>query len=61
MTSPHPCEHERWPDGGRKPSVYVLVMLALMYETDVLCLLDLADHKNLAPQDRLTLIRPPQP
>jgi hypothetical protein len=36
-------------------------MLAQMYETDVLCLLDLADHENLAPQDRLTLIRPPHP
>lgn len=61
MTGAHLCEHERWPDGGRKPSVYVLLMLAQMYETDVLCLLDLADHENLAPQDRLTLIRPPRP
>lgn len=61
MTGPHLCEHERWPDGGRKPSVYVLLMLAQMYETDVRCLLDLADHENLAPQDRLTLIRPSQP
>ena len=61
MTGPHLCEHERWPDGGRKPSVYVLLMLAQMYETDVLCLLDLVDHENLAPQDRLTLIRLPQP
>jgi hypothetical protein len=60
MTGPHLCEHERWPDGGRKPSVYVLLMLAQMYETDALCLLDLADHENLAPQDRLTLIRLPQ-
>jgi hypothetical protein len=59
MTGPHLCEHERWPSGGRKPSVYVLVMLAQMYETDVLCLLDLADHENLAPKDRLALIRPP--
>ena len=60
MTGPHLCEHERWPDGGRKPSVYVLLMLARMYETDVQCLLDLADHENLAPQDRLTLIHPLQ-
>jgi len=60
MTGPHLCEHERWPDGGRKPSVYVLLMLAQMYETEVLCLLDLADHENLVPQDRLTLIRLPQ-
>ena len=60
MTGPHLCEHERWPDGGRKPSVYVLLMLAQMYETGVLCLLDLADHENLAPHDRLMLIRLPQ-
>ena len=60
MTGPHLFEHERWPDGGRKPSVYVLVMLARLYETDVLCLLDLADHEHLAPRDRLTLIRRPQ-
>lgn len=60
MTGPHLCEYERWPDSGRKPSVYVLMMLARMYETDVLFLLDLADHESLAPRDRLTLIRPPQ-
>jgi transcriptional regulator with XRE-family HTH domain len=61
MTGPHLCEHERWPDGGRKPSVFVLVMLARLYETDVLSLLDLADHESLAPRDRLTLIRPSRP
>jgi transcriptional regulator with XRE-family HTH domain len=60
MTGAHLCEHERWPHGGRKPSVFMLVMLARMYETDPLCLLDLADHENLDPKDRLTLIRPPQ-
>jgi transcriptional regulator with XRE-family HTH domain len=54
-------EHERWPAGGRKPTVRVLLLLAQMYQTDVACLLDLADYENLAPQDRLTLIRPPQP
>ena len=65
MTSTHLCEMERWPlapSGGRKPSVSVLVMLAQMYQTDVLSLLDLADHENLAPQDRRTLLRPdPRP
>jgi transcriptional regulator with XRE-family HTH domain len=61
MTGPHLCEYERWPSGGRKPSVYLLLMLAQMYETEVLCLLDLADHESLAPQDRLALIRPMQP
>jgi transcriptional regulator with XRE-family HTH domain len=60
MTGAHLCEHERWPAGGRKPSVFMLVMLARVYETDTLCLLDLADHESLDPKDRLTLIRPPQ-
>jgi hypothetical protein len=60
MTGAHLCEHERWPDGGRKPSVFMLATLARMYETDVLRLLDLADHENLDPRDRLMLARPPQ-
>jgi hypothetical protein len=60
MTGPHLCEHEHWPDGGRKPSAFTLLMLAQLYQTDVLRLLDLADHENLAPQDRLTLIHRPQ-
>jgi hypothetical protein len=61
MTGAHLCEYEQWPDSERKPSVYVLVTLARLYDTDALCLLDLADHENLAPKDRLALTRPPQP
>ena len=61
MTGPHLCEVEKWPDSSRKPSVYVLLTLAAMYQTDVLRLLDLADHENLAPEDRLALVRPAQP
>ncbi len=61
MTGAHFSEYEHWPSSGRKPSVYLLIMLARLYETDVLSLLDLADHENLAPQDRLTLIRRPVP
>lgn len=61
MTGPHLCEHERWPDGGRRPSVYVLLMLAKIYETDVLRLLDLADHESLDPKERLALVRPQRP
>jgi hypothetical protein len=52
------CEYEKWPHSQRRPSVYVLVMLALVYETGVLDLLDLADHENLPPRDRLTLLQP---
>jgi hypothetical protein len=35
-------------------------MLAEIYETDVLCLLDLADHESLPQQDRLVLLRRPR-
>ena len=52
------CEH--WPRSTRKPSVYVLFMLAEIYQTDVLCLLDLADHESLPQQDRLVLLRRPR-
>jgi hypothetical protein len=61
MTGAHLCEYEQWPGSERKPSVYVLVTLARLYDTDALCLLDLADHESLAPKDRLALIRPQQP
>jgi transcriptional regulator with XRE-family HTH domain len=57
MTGPHLCEVEKWPDSSRKPSAYVLCLLACVYETDVLCLLDLADHESLPQQDRLVLMR----
>ena len=57
MTGPHLCEVEKWPDSSRKPSAYVLCLLAGVYGTDVLCLLDLADHERLPQQDRLVLMR----
>jgi hypothetical protein len=59
MTGPHLCEVEKWPGSSRKPSVYVLCLLAGVYETDVRCLLDLADHESLPQQDRLVLMRRP--
>jgi len=40
--------------------VYVLCLLAGVYETDVLCLLDLADHESLPRHDRLVLMRRPR-
>ena len=43
---------------GQQPqAVGVLCLLAGVYETDVLCLLDLADHESLPQQDRLVLMR----
>jgi hypothetical protein len=35
MTGPHLCEVEKWPDSSRKPSAYVLCLLAGVYGTDV--------------------------
>jgi len=57
MSSSHLCELERWPRSDRKPSAYVLCLLARVYETDVLCLLDLADHESLPQHDRVVLMR----
>jgi Helix-turn-helix domain len=58
LTGSRLSEWEQWPRTGRKPSVYAC-MLAEIYETDVLCLLDLADHESLPQQDRLVLLRRP--
>ncbi len=60
LTASRLSEYEHWPRTARKPSVYVLCMLAEIYETDVLCLLDLADHEGLPQQDRLVLLRRPR-
>jgi transcriptional regulator with XRE-family HTH domain len=60
LTGSRLSEWEHWPRSSRKPSLYVLVMLAELYETDVLCLLDLADHESLPQQDRLVLLRRPR-
>jgi transcriptional regulator with XRE-family HTH domain len=60
ITGSRLSEYEHWPHSTRKPSVYVLFMLAEIYETDVMCLLDLADHESLPQQDRLVLMRRPR-
>jgi hypothetical protein len=56
MTGPHLCECEKWPRSTRRPSVYVLCMLAVIYEAEAL---DLADHEGLPQQERLVLLRRP--
>jgi len=57
LTGSRLSEFEHWPQTARKPSVYVLCMLAGIYQTDVLCLLDFADHESLPQQDLLVLLR----
>lgn len=48
-------EYERWPHGGRRPSAYVLTVLAAIYGTTVEQLLDYDDHRSLPPQERTVL------
>jgi hypothetical protein len=60
MTGSHLCEYEKWPSSRRRPSVYVLSMLAATYQALVASLLDLADHEGLPQPDRLVLLRGPR-
>jgi transcriptional regulator with XRE-family HTH domain len=48
-------EYERWPHGGRRPSPYVLTVLAEVYGTVLDALLDAADLAELPEQDRTVL------
>lgn len=48
-------EYERWPQGGRRPSPYVLTVLAEVYGTQVRRLLDDADDRAMPEQDRAVL------
>jgi transcriptional regulator with XRE-family HTH domain/tetratricopeptide (TPR) repeat protein len=48
-------EYERWPQGGRRPSPYVLTVLAEVYGTEVRRLLDDADDAAMPEQDRAVL------
>jgi transcriptional regulator with XRE-family HTH domain len=60
LTASRLSEFEHWPQTARKPSVYVLAMLAEVYQTDVLCLLDFADHESLPQRDLMVLTRRPR-
>jgi transcriptional regulator with XRE-family HTH domain len=48
-------EYERWPNGGRRPSPYVLTVLATVLGTTVERLLDYDDHRHLPDQERTVL------
>jgi hypothetical protein len=58
MTGPHLCEYENWPGAGpapagRRPTPYLLSLLAAVYGCTVHDLLDLADYEHMPPGDRL--------
>jgi hypothetical protein len=60
MTGPHLCEYEQWPGlgtvpTGRKPTPYILALLAAVYGADSYQLLDLDDYAHLPAADRLVL------
>ena len=49
MTAPHLCEHENWPGhaavpSGRRPTPYLLAVLATIYDCAVTELIDLSDR-----------------
>lgn len=65
MTAAHLCEYEEWPGEalpgsgreptGRKPTPYILSLLARAYATTVPSLVDEADQAWLPPADRLVI------
>jgi hypothetical protein len=60
MTGPHLCELEAWPGyaakpSGRRPTPYLLTLLAAVYGCAIADLLDLADHEHMRPADLLIL------
>jgi hypothetical protein len=60
MTAPHLSEYENWPGhrpepSGRRPTPYLLAVLAAVYDCAVADLIDLADREHLRPVDLLIL------
>lgn len=48
-------EYERWPSGGRRPSVYALIVLGKVFDASVNQLVDYFDHCALPDTDRAVL------
>jgi hypothetical protein len=62
MTAPHLCEHENWPGhgtqpSGRRPTPYLLAVLATVYDCAVTELIDLSDREHFPASDLLILDR----
>ena len=60
MTASHLCEHENWPGhnstpSGRRPTPYLLAVLAAVYDCGIIDLIDLADREHLPAADLLIL------
>jgi hypothetical protein len=66
MTAPHLSEYERWPGhrpepSGRRPTPYLLAVLAAVYDCAVTDLVDLLDREHFPPHDLLILDKYSQP
>lgn len=64
MTGPHLCEYENWPGegpepAGRRPTPYLLSLLAAVYGCTLHDLLDAADYEHMPPADRLVVGKSP--
>jgi hypothetical protein len=66
MTAPHLSEYERWPGhgpepSGRRPTPYLLAVLAAVYDCAITDLIDLPDREHFPPHDLLILDKYSQP
>jgi hypothetical protein len=66
MTSPHLSEYESWPGNGpqpsgRRPTPYLLAVLAAVYDCAITDLIDLPDRERFPPPDLLILNKYSQP
>jgi hypothetical protein len=64
MTGPHLSEYENWPGeqagpSGRRPTPYLLSLLAGVYGCTVHDLLDVTDYEHMPPADRLIVGKDP--
>jgi hypothetical protein len=55
MTGKRISDYEAWPHGGKKPTINALAMLAKVYSTEILNLVDLDDRHALSTQELITL------
>jgi hypothetical protein len=55
MTGKRISDYEAWPHGGKKPTINALAVLARVYSTGVLNLVDLDDRHALSTQELITL------
>lgn len=56
MSAPRVHDYEKWPHGGRRPSVRVLTLMAYVYGARRIDLLDWDDLQELSEEDRAKLL-----